>query len=88
MIFRCAALLRRAEALRQLLPELHRLSLLSSAIDQPLRLVDEACNLSPLFASETKFMQAVYAGALSARPSDCVALLELACAGGVRCLCR
>ena len=42
MIFRCAALLRRAEALRQLLPELHRLSLLSSAIDQPLRLVDEA----------------------------------------------
>ena len=51
-------------------------------------LVDEACDLSPLFASEAKFMQAVYAGALSARPSDCVALLELACAGGVRCLCR
>ena len=64
-----------------MLRELHKICSLSNAVDTCSFIVDAVTASPALLANSDKFVHRLFAKALHSKPSDCLSLLQLACAG-------
>ena len=70
----------RSKQLQKIMHWLHEAAVLSAFSDNCLHLVDSAISAYSLVTNVEKFENVLFANAVSFKPSDCLALLELACA--------